>query len=142
MPTVTRRAAAWAAEAAVGGVLLAVVGLAGARGWRLYAEAILPEARSVPTATPTPVPDPEADRQRARRLRQVLDHVGAGIALREAGHRDAAIRELDRALALDPGNFEAHQIRREMGLEPPPGTVINTPVPPTPTLVPSVTPRP
>jgi hypothetical protein len=142
MPAAMSRAAAWAAEAMVGAVLMAVVGLAGARGWRLYSEAILPAARSVPTPTPTPAPDPEADRLRARRQRQVLDHVGAGLALREAGQHDAAIRELRHALALDPGNFEAHQVLREMGLEPTPGTVINTPVPPSPTPMPTFTPRP
>src|SRR5688572_21818525 len=129
------------ADLLIGLPLLLVVIWLGAVGWRFYAASLLPEARAVPTATATPVPDPEGDRQRARVSRQVIDHVGAGIALRQAGQRDAALAELNRAIALDPANYEARQNLREMGIEPPAGTVVNTPIPPSPSPLASVTPR-
>jgi hypothetical protein len=130
-----------AADVLVGLPLLLAVIWLGTWGWRFYGESLLPQARAVPTATPTPVADPEGDRLRARVQRQVTDHVGAGIALRQAGQRDAALAEFNRAITLDPANFEARQNLREMGVEPPPGTIVNTPVPPAPTPLASVTPR-
>jgi hypothetical protein len=122
-------------------LLLAVLWL-GWSGWRFYAATLMQEARAIPTASATPVPDPEGDRQRARVARQVIDFVGAGIALRQAGQREAALTEFNRAIALDPANYEARQNLREMGIEPPSGTVINTPIPPTPSPLATVTPRP
>jgi hypothetical protein len=118
--------------------LLSLVGWSGAAGWRTYDTDLRPAARSVPTATPTPVVDPEVAREQGRRQRQVQDHVGAGIALRNVNPR-AAAEEFMRALALDPGNFEARQSLREMGIEPPPGPGA-TPTPPRPTPLPTVTP--
>jgi hypothetical protein len=123
---------------------LAVVSLAvwlAISGWQFYNSYLLPAARVVPTVTPTPVVDPEVVKQEARRLRLVLDHVGAGISLRHASQRDAAVREFLAALALDPANYEARQNLIEMGIEPPPAAVVNTPVPPTPTVLPTITPR-
>jgi hypothetical protein len=129
------------AELIVAGLLVVALAWLGGRGWRFYAVSILPYARAVPTTTATPVPDPEGDRRRARQMRQLLDHVGAGISLRDAGQRAAAIREFENALAIDPANFEARQNLRDMGIEPPAGAVVNTPVPATVAPLPTVTPR-
>jgi hypothetical protein len=119
------------AELIVAGLLVVALAWLGGRGWRFYAVSILPYARAVPTTTATPVPDPEGDRRRARQMRQLLDHVGAGMA----------IREFENALAIDPANFEARQNLRDMGIEPPAGAVVNTPVPATVAPLPTVTPR-
>ncbi|MGI8424936.1 MAG: tetratricopeptide repeat protein [Chloroflexota bacterium] len=106
------------AEALAAAVLLAVIGVAGARAARAYDLFVRPLARSVPTATPTPVVDPQVIRENARRLRLALDHVGAGIALRQANPR-AAVEEFMRALEIDPGNLEARQNLIEMGTQTP-----------------------
>ena len=114
----------------------------GLSGWRFYNRALLPEARTVPTATSTPPPDLEALKREGQRIRQVQDYVGAGIAYRQANRRDLAIEQFTAALALDPANFEAHQNLREMGVDVPSTVPINTPIGPTPTVFPTVTPRP
>ncbi|HEU5314628.1 MAG TPA: hypothetical protein VFX49_00840 [Chloroflexota bacterium] len=127
------------AEGAVAALLLGGGGWAGLRGWRWYDQTLRPLARAVPTVTPTPFVDPAVAREEGRRLRQVLDHIGAGIALRPVDQR-AATDEFMKALALDPGNFEARQNLIEMGVQPPPGPAI-TPTVPRPTPLPTVTPR-
>jgi hypothetical protein len=133
------------AEIVVGLVVAAAILWFGRAAWRFYDRELLPFARSVPTITPTPVLDPEKVREDARRLRQVLDYVGAGIAMRQADQRDAAIRSFQQALDLDPSNFDARQNLVEMGAptpSPPPGVILRTPAPPTATPLPTVTPRP
>ena len=127
------------AEGAVAALLLGGGAWLGAAGWRLYGTYLQPLARTVPTSTPTPIVDPAVAREEGRRLRQVLDHIGAGIALRPVNQR-GAIDEFMQALALDPGNFEARQNLLEMGVQPPPGPAI-TPTLPRPTPLPTVTPR-
>jgi hypothetical protein len=127
------------AESAVTVLLLGGGAWAGLRGWRWYDTTLRPLARTGPTLTPTPFVDPAVAREEGRRLRQVLDHIGAGIALRPVNQR-AAIEEFMKALALDPGNFEARQNLIEMGVQPPPGPAI-TPTSPRPTPLPTVTPR-
>ena len=129
-------------ELVFGALVVAVIAWLAFSGWRFYVDYVLPEARVVPTITPTPGPNMEALRQEARRLRQVIDYVGEGIAFRQARRPDLAEIDFRNALALDPGNLEARQNLREMGIEPPPAAVLNTPVPPTPTIFPTVTPRP
>ena len=112
----------------------------GVTGWQWYDREIRPTARTVPTVTPTPFIDPVVARDAARRSRQVLDHVGAGIAMRQANPR-AAVEEFMKALALDPGNVDARQSLREMGVDPPPGSVVTATVPrptPFPTFTPSL----
>ncbi|SRR6266542_322558 len=112
---------------------------AGATGWRAYQTYLLPYAHTVATLTPTPHVDAATAREEGRRLRQVLDHVGAGIALRAINQR-AAAEEFQQALEIDPGNYEARQNLIEMGIQPPPGPAI-TPTAPRPTPLPTVTPR-
>lgn len=127
------------AEAIVAAGLLAVTSWAGLAGWRLYDGAIAPAARQVPTLTPTPFVDPETAREQGKRQRLVMDHVAAGISLRNGNQRIGAIEEFSKALALDPSNFDARQSLREMGVEPPPGVALQpTAQPPTP--VPTATP--
>jgi hypothetical protein len=130
-----------ATEVAIGLILVALIGSLIVAGWRFYDTYVLPQARVIPTATSTPVPDPEAVKAQARRIRVINDHVGAGIAFRQANRRDLATQEFLEALALDPANFEARQNLSEMGIEPPVATAMDTPVPPTPTVVPTATPR-
>lgn len=129
-------------EAVIGGLVIALVAWTGLSGWRFYDTYLLPQARVVPTVTPTPAQDPELIREEARRFRQVNDHVGAGIAFRQAGRADLAQQEFLAALALDPANFEARQNLQEMGIQPPPAAVTSTPPAPTVTVIPTVTPRP
>lgn len=127
------------AEGLAAAALLSGAAWLSASGWRAYNAYLLPLARTVPTPTATPFVDPVAAREEGRRLRQVLDHIGAGIALRPVNQR-AATEEFMQALALDPGNFEARQNLIEMGVQPPPGPAI-TPTLPRPTPLPTVTPR-
>src|SRR5829696_4084340 len=122
------------------GLLVAVLAVwLALSGWRFYTVYLLPETRAIPTATPTLVPDPVAAREQARRMRLVLDHIGAGIAYKQANRRQQAIEEFQTALALDPQNPEARQNLVELGVlapaEAPPAGA------PTPTIVPTVTPR-
>ena len=128
-----------AAEAVAAALVLAGGTWAGAAGWRAYQTYLLPYAQTVPTLTPTPYVDPVTAREEGRRLRQVLDYVGAGIALRAVNQR-AAAEAFQRALELDSGNYEARQNLIEMGIQPPPGPAI-TPTAPRPTPLPTVTPR-
>ena len=135
------RVDAWA-EVAVG---LAVIGLAlsaGGWGWRFYDTQLRPYARVVPTFTPTPYVDPETAKEQGRRIRLVLDHVGAGNGFRAANRPDLAAREYLAALAVDPDNFEARQNLREMGIQPPASAGERTPTPVPPTPRPTVTVRP
>lgn len=126
-------------ESATGVLLALLVGWLGLSGWRFYTTYLLPEARAVPLATPTPVPDPVAAREQARRMRLVLDHLGAGIAFKQANRRDQAVEEFRTVLGLDPQNREARLNLIEMGVLPPEAVA---PAPgPTPTVVPTVTPR-
>jgi hypothetical protein len=122
------------------GVLVAVlVAWLALSGWRFYTVYLLPETRTIPTATPTPVPDPLVAREQARKMREVLDHVGAGIAFRQANQRSQAIEEFTIALSVDPQNADARQNLVEMGALAP-----GTPAPAatsTPAPIPSVTPR-
>ena len=127
------------AEGFAATALLAVLTWLGFNGWQTYRVYLLPAARVVPTVTPTPVVDPAAAREEGRRLRQVLDHVGAGIALRSSSPR-AAVEEFMQALALDPSNFEARKNLVEMGIQPPAGPAV-TPTAPRPTPPPTITPR-
>ena len=129
-------------EVVIGALVIALVAWTGFSSWRLYTAALLPQARTVPTATPTPAKDPEEIRQEARRFRQVSDHVGAGIAFRQAGRADLAQQEFLAALAIDPANFEARQNLSEMGIEPPAAVATTTPPVPIATVIPTVTPRP
>ena len=129
-------------ELAIATLLVTLVAWLGLAGWRFYDEHVLPQARAVPAPTPTPVVDPEVAREQARRMRQVLDHVGAGLTLKQAGRRDLAIREFQQALALDPGNAEARQGLAELGVQPAVAGPANSPVPPTPSPLPTFTPRP
>ena len=110
-------------------------------GWRFYDANVRPIARVIPTVTATAVVDPAVVRQEARRMREVADHVGAGIAFRQGGRPDLALKEFMAALALDPANFEARQSLKEMGVEVAGAVPINTPIPPTPTIIPTATPR-
>jgi hypothetical protein len=127
------------AEAIAAAMVVGGASWAGGIGWRTYETYLLPYARVVPTLTPTPYVDAATAREEGRRLRQVLDHVGAGIALRTINQR-AAAQEFQKALAIDPGNYEARQNLIEMGIQPPPGPAI-TPTLPRPTPLPTVTPR-
>jgi hypothetical protein len=120
-------------------VAAAVLGL-GVRAWGTYETDIRPFARVVPTFTPTPVPDLEKARAEGRRLRLVLDGLGAANAFRAAGQRDWAIERYREVLQVDPGNLDARAGLRDLGVTPPPVAVLNTPVPsPTP-LEPTNTP--
>jgi len=127
------------AEGIAAAVLITGIAWGARLGWREYQTRLLPYTRVVPTLTPTPYVDPTAAREEGRRLRLVLDHIGAGIALRPVNPR-AAADEFMQALALDPGNYEARQNLIEMGIQPPPGPAI-TPTLPRPTPLPTVTPR-
>ncbi len=120
----------------VAGALLAI----GASAWNTYETDIRPFARVVPTFTPTPLPDPEKSRAEGRRLRLVIDGLGAANAFRAAGQRDWAIERYREVLEVDPGNLDARAGLRDLGVMPPPVAVLNTPVPsPTP-LEPTNTP--
>jgi tetratricopeptide (TPR) repeat protein len=119
-------------------VLVLIAWLVGA-SWRFYTIYLLPEARAIPTATVRPVVSADAAREEARRFRQVLDHVGAGIAFRQANQREKAIQEFQTALALDPQNVDARVNLSEMGALP--AGVALPPAAPAPSIVPSVTPR-
>jgi hypothetical protein len=120
-------------------VAAAVLGF-GIRAWGAYEADIRPFARVVPTFTPTPVPDPEKARAEGRRLRLVLDGLGAANAFRAAGQREWAIERYREVLQVDPGNLDARAGLRDLGVIPPPVAVLNTPVPsPTP-LEPTNTP--
>jgi hypothetical protein len=121
-------------------LLVAGCAWVGISGWRKYEVAILPSARLVPTLTPTPYVDPVVAQELGRRMRLVQDHVGAGIALRNANQRQAAIDEFQKALAIDPSNFDAREILRQMGVELPAGPVVTATVPRA-TPLPTVTPR-
>jgi hypothetical protein len=122
------------------GVLVAVLaGWLALSGWRFYTVYLLPEARTIPTATPTAVPDPVAAREQARKMRLVLDHVGAGIALKATNQRQGAIEEFQQALALDPDNADARQNLVELGALP--AAAAPPPATPTPPVLPTVTPR-
>jgi hypothetical protein len=135
-------------EVAAGACVVILLLWGGVSGWRFYNTYLLPGARTVPTATPSPVPDPERARAEARRLRQVLDLVGAGIALRQAGQREGAMRSFAEALRLDPANPDARQNLLEMGVDP--AAVVagaadvptSTPARPPAASLPTVTPRP
>src|SRR5437867_10411573 len=89
-------------EAVIGALVIALIAWVGLSSWRFYTTSLLPQARVVPTVTPTPVKDPAQIRQEARRFREASDHVGAGIAFRQAGRADLAQQEFLAALALDP----------------------------------------
>ena len=128
-------------EAAIGALVIALLAWTGLSGWRFYTTYVLPEARVVPTATATPVKDPEEIRQEARRFRLASDHVGAGIAFRRANRPDLAQQEFLAALAVDPANVEARQNLAEMGIAPPAAVATGTPPTPTPSAIPSVSPR-
>lgn len=139
----TPRSAIWW-EVAFGLSICALLVWGSLEGWRFYDRYLLPEARSVPTATPTVTLDPEEVRVQARLIRQVIDHVGAGIAFKQASRIDLAVKEFYEALALDPSNAEARQNLRELGVEPPPSTApprVATAVP-TPSPQPTATLRP
>ena len=127
------------AEGFAAAALLAGLAWLGVNGWQTYRAYLLPAARVVPTLTPTPYVDAAAAREEGRRLRQVLDHVGAGIALRSTSPR-AAAEEFMQALALDPSNFAARQNLIEMGIQPPAAPAM-TPTAPRPAPLPTVTPR-
>ena len=121
--------------------MIALVAWTGWSSWRFYTTSLLPQARVVPTVTPTPAKDPAQIRQEARRFREASDHVGAGIAFRQAGRADLAQQELMAALALDPGNYEARQNLAEMGIEPPLAVATSTPPAPTASVILTITPR-
>ncbi|HEX2035878.1 MAG TPA: hypothetical protein VHS99_16995 [Chloroflexota bacterium] len=125
-------------EVATGATICLLLGWLVFSGWRFYTVYLLPDARQVPTATATPVIDPTVVREQARRMRQVLDHVGAGIAFRQASQRERAIQEFRAALELDPTSVEARQNLVELGLLPT-SALLSTPTP-TPTVVITVTP--
>ena len=130
-------------ELATAAVLLTALGWAGVRGWGVYTTHVLPVARSVPAPTPTAYVDLAVAREEGRRLRQIIDYLGAGLQLRASNDpnmRREAIENFMRALALDPGNVDARQNLREMGVEPPPGPAV-TPTTAPPTPLPTVTPR-
>lgn len=128
------------AEFAATFVVAGVVVAGGVRAWNTYETDIRPFARVVPTFTPTPIPDPEKARAEGRRLRLVLDGLGAANAFRAAGQRDWAIERYREVLQVDPGNLDARAGLRELGVVAPPVAVLNTPVPsPTP-LEPTNTP--
>lgn len=107
-----------ALEAASGLFVLVLLAWLAVSGWRFYTSYLLPGARSIATATVSPVPDPGAAREEARRMRRVLDHVGAGISLRQANQRERAIQEFQAALALDPQNADARLNLVELGVLP------------------------
>jgi hypothetical protein len=127
-------------EATVSAILVAACALLAVFGWRTYEASIMPAARFVPTVTPTPLVDLDQAREAAKKQRQVIDYVGAGIAFKQNGDVRAAADEFRRALALDPGNVDARANLREMGIEPPAGVAF-TPTATRPTPVPTVTPR-
>jgi hypothetical protein len=126
-------------EASTGVLVAVLAGWLALSGWRFYTVYLLPEARTIPTATATAVPDPVAAREQARKMRLVLDHVGAGIALKATNQRQGAIEEFQQALALDPDNVDARQNLVELGALP---ASAAPPAPtPTPPVLPTVTPR-
>jgi hypothetical protein len=128
------------AEYAVTFIAAAAVFGLGASAWTAYETDIRPFARVVPTFTPTPLPDPEKSRAEGRRLRLVIDSLGAANAYRIAGKRDWAIERYLAVLEIDPGNLDARAGLRDLGVTPPPVAILNTPVPsPTP-LEPTNTP--
>jgi len=114
----------------------------GGWGWRFYDTQLRPYARVVPTFTPTPYLDPESAKELGRRIRLVMDHVGAGNGFRAANRPELAAKEYLEALAVDPDNFEARQNLREMGIQPPASANERTPTPVPPTPRPTVTVRP
>ena len=126
-------------EATTGLLVAVLAGWLALAGWRFYTVYLLPEARTIPTATPTAVPDPVAAREQARKMRLVLDHLGAGIALKATNQRQGAIEEFQQALALDPDNTDARQNLVELGALPP--SAAPPPATPTPPVLPTVTPR-
>jgi hypothetical protein len=128
------------AEWLAAGLVLAGCAWAGIAGWRTYQVAILPAARSVPTITPTPFMDPVVAQELGRRQRLVQDHIGAAYALRDTNQRNGAIDEFRKALEIDPGNFDARESLRQMGVAVPDGPVVTATVP-RPTPLPTVTPR-
>lgn len=128
-----------ALEAAIGACIVVLIAWLAGAGWRFYTVYLLPEARAIPTATVRPVVSANAAREEAKRFRQVLDHVGAGIAFRQANQRDKAIQEFQTALALDPQNVDARVNLSEIGALP--AGVAVPPAAPTPSVVASVTPR-
>jgi hypothetical protein len=130
------------AEVAVGLTVIGLVLSAGGWGWRFYDAQIRPYARAVPTFTPTPSVDPETAKEQGRRIRLVLDHVGAGNGFRAANRPDLAAKEYLEALAVDPDNFEARQNLREMGVQLPASANERTPTPVPATPRPTVTVRP
>lgn len=128
------------AEFAVTFSVAAAVIAIGARAWDTYETEIRPFARVVPTFTPTPVPDHEKARAEGRRLRLILDGLGAANAFRAAGQRDWAIERYREVLQVDPGNLDARAGLRDLGVAAPPVGVLNTPVPSPTTAQPTNTP--
>ncbi|MDQ3702665.1 MAG: tetratricopeptide repeat protein [Chloroflexota bacterium] len=128
-----------ALEGAIGACIVVLIAWLSGASWRFYTVYLLPEARAIPTATVRPVVSADAAREEARRFRQVLDHIGAGIAFRQANQREKAIQEFQTALSLDPQNVDARVNLAEIGALPAGAAV--PPAAAMPSVVPSVTPR-
>jgi tetratricopeptide (TPR) repeat protein len=59
----------------------------------------------------------------------VAGRIALGAALLEAGERDAARRELERALVLDPKSTEARELLQRIGGQPPAAVLTSGPLP-------------
>ncbi len=128
------------AEVAATIVVATIVAGLGARAWDAYEVEIRPFARVVATFTPTPVPDLAKAMLEGRRIRQVMDGLGAANAFRDAGKREWAIERLREVLEIDPGNLEARAGLRELGIIAPVTVALNTPVPTPIPVLPTNTP--
>lgn len=98
-------------------VTLTTVGWVGYSLAFVHARDVLAPASASPAAA-RPVPEPEEVRREARKFRELTDHLGAGNYYRQLDQPARAAQEFLAALALDPGNADARQALRDLGVEP------------------------